>query len=80
MKRGLQLSTKEARELVQIIGEYQTLLESTIECHTLQDGSTMPNDPNADVIVSETRREWKRAEKWVARLTGEKPLTHTQKT
>ncbi len=70
MKRGLQLSTKEARQLVEILGEYQTELESVIESHTLEDGSTPPIDPDAKPVVAECRRKWKRAEDWVKRLSG----------
>ncbi len=71
MKRGLQLSTKEARQLVEILGEYQNELEAAIECHTLEDGSTPPIDPDAAPLVAECRRKWKRAEDWVKRLSGE---------
>jgi len=75
MKRGRHLTTKEARGLANLLGEYQTLLESIIESHTLSDGSIPPNDPTAPEIVREARRDWRRAENWVAQLTGEKPST-----
>ena len=72
MKRGLKLSTKEARQLVKLLGEYQGILEDDIAGNLLQDGSTMPNDPDASDHVAQCRRNWKRAEDWVKRLSGER--------
>ncbi len=67
------LTRKKARQLVEILGEYQGMLEGCIESDTLPDGSTMPDDPDAASRVAEVRRQWKRVEEWVERLSKGAP-------
>lgn len=65
---GVRLSRLEVRRLVSVLGDYQNYLETEIEGNLLEDGTTMPEDPQSAVYVADARRKWKRAEEMVARL------------
>lgn len=64
--RSIALRPADSRRIVRLLGEYQTLLESVVECHTQPDG-TIYGQQNA-VIVMDARRKWRQAENAIALL------------
>jgi hypothetical protein len=66
----MQLTKREARRIVKLLGVLQETLESTIECMIVPEtGEPDPNDAEDCAEVARLRKELRQAERLIARLT-----------
>jgi hypothetical protein len=65
MGNQIALTKRERIELVRLLGELQTYLESLIDSYDAHGGKNTPDDQE---LIRDARRQWTRAEKWIKRL------------
>jgi hypothetical protein len=63
--KGAHLNSREAATAINLLGKYQGLLESAIDCHTSPDGEPAPCDR---AVVEDARRHWNKAERLVKEI------------
>lgn len=65
---SLTLRRTEAKQLIRLLGELQSALESSIEGLVPPAGGP-PKDKRNRLQLAKDRRDWNQAEKWVKRLS-----------